>query len=83
MGPELNYPKSVTEYWNKKAIKSLYSESIIFRHGENAQTSKPQLKRYRRNRLLFRIHGKSQAIQFRIQYTFRHNNSFSTETLLA
>jgi hypothetical protein len=31
MGPELNYPKSVTEYWNK--IKSLYSESIIFRHG--------------------------------------------------
>jgi hypothetical protein len=28
--PELNYPKSVTEYWNKKAIKGLYSESVIF-----------------------------------------------------
>jgi hypothetical protein len=30
--PELNYPKSVTNI-GTKAIKSLYSESIIFRHG--------------------------------------------------
>jgi hypothetical protein len=45
----------------QKTIKGLYKRIRIFRHGVKMPTSKPQLKD-RRNRLLFRIHGKSQAI---------------------
>jgi hypothetical protein len=81
MGPRLNYPKSVTEYWNKKAIKAFILNPSSFRHGVKCLNQQTSTQRYRRNRLLFRIHGKSQA-KVRIQFTFRHNNSFSTETLL-
>lgn len=33
MGPELNYPKSVTEYWNKKQLKAFILNPPSFRHG--------------------------------------------------
>ena len=33
MGPELNYPKSVTEYWHKKQLKAFIKNPASFRAG--------------------------------------------------
>jgi cytochrome c2 len=33
MGPELNYPKSVTEYWDKKQLKAFIKNPASFRDG--------------------------------------------------
>lgn len=33
MGPELNYPKSVTEYWDKKQLKEFIKNPASFRNG--------------------------------------------------
>ena len=38
MGPELNYPKSVTEYWNKNQLKEFIKNPASFRNGVKMPT---------------------------------------------
>jgi cytochrome c2 len=38
MGPELNYPKSVTEYWDKKQLKAFIENPASFRDGVRMPT---------------------------------------------
>lgn len=38
MGPELNYPKSVTEYWNKKQLKDFIKNPASFRNNVKMPT---------------------------------------------
>ena len=38
MGPELNYPKSVTEYWDKKQLKDFIKNPASFRNGVKMPT---------------------------------------------
>lgn len=43
MGPELNYPKNVTEYWDKKQLKAFIKNPASFRNGVKMPTL-PNLK---------------------------------------
>jgi cytochrome c2 len=38
MGPELNYPKSVTEYWNQEQLKKFIKNPASFRNGVKMPT---------------------------------------------
>ena len=38
MGPELNYPKSVTEYWDQKQLKAFIKNPASFRNGVKMPT---------------------------------------------
>lgn len=38
MGPELNYPKSITEYWDKKQLKAFIKNPASFRYGVKMPT---------------------------------------------
>ncbi|MGK0295279.1 MAG: cytochrome c2 [Ulvibacter sp.] len=40
MGPELNYPKSVTEYWNQEQLKKFIKNPASFRNGVKMPTIK-------------------------------------------
>lgn len=40
MGPELNYPKSVTEYWDKDQLKAFIKNPASFRNGVKMPTIK-------------------------------------------
>ncbi|MGO4818602.1 c-type cytochrome [Flavobacterium sp. W22_SRS_FP1] len=38
MGPELNYPKSVTEYWDQEQLKKFIKNPASFRNGVKMPT---------------------------------------------
>jgi cytochrome c2 len=80
MGPRLNY-KECNRILEQKQLKAFILNPSSFRHSENAQTSKPQLKDI--DEIVYYLeYGKSEAITgFEYSLLFRHNNSFSTETL--
>jgi hypothetical protein len=66
MGPKLNYPKC-NRILEQKQLKAFILNPSSFRHGKMPKPANLNSK-YRRNRLLFRIHGKSQAIT-RFEYS--------------
>jgi hypothetical protein len=81
MGPRIKLPKECNRILEQKQLKAFILNPSSLGTGKMPKPANLNSKDI--DRLLFRIHGKSQAItRIRIQFTFRHNNSFSTETLL-
>jgi cytochrome c2 len=52
MGPELNYPKSVTEYWDKKQLKEFIKNPASFRNGVK-MPALPNLKEEDINEIIY------------------------------
>jgi hypothetical protein len=67
-GSRIKLPKECNRILEQKQLKAFILNPSSFRHGVKCPNQQTSTQRYRRNRLLFRIHGKSQAIT-RFEYS--------------